>query len=268
MVGTARGRLSLRSAWRTRRADAAGSPARPGAGPDAGHGAGAEPAGGGVVRFARSSCGCGWPPGRGVLRLGRGRAGAVVRARRACPEADERATLEPDTDGGWRVVSERVTVAVSRIGAVEVRTPGGVVLRRDLPPRWWAPVGAEDPYAPGERDGERDDERIGERDDERGGERIGERTAKETRREVEMGGYGARRGRGSGRAEHGGGPGGWCGRWVQRSEVPADARFFGLGARAAGPRLRDGTYRLWNTDPGSAAGGSRRASRRATTRCT
>ncbi|KJY40645.1 glycosyl hydrolase, partial [Streptomyces sp. NRRL B-1568] len=38
--------------------------------------------------------------------------------------------------------------------------------------------------------------------------------------------------------------------WVQRSEVAADARFFGLGGRAAGPRLRAGSYRLWNTDPG------------------
>ncbi|HZX39350.1 MAG TPA: glycoside hydrolase family 31 protein, partial [Streptomyces sp.] len=38
-------------------------------------------------------------------------------------------------------------------------------------------------------------------------------------------------------------------RWVQRTEVPADARFFGLGGRAGGPRLRGGTYRLWNTDP-------------------
>lgn len=101
-----------------------------------------------------------------------------------CPEPDPRAVLEPDKDGGWRVVAERVTVVVSRHGAVEVRTPGGVTLRRDLPPRWWEPVG--------------------------GGEA----------------------------------------RWVQRSEVAADARFFGLGGRAAGPRLRGGTYRLWNTDPG------------------
>jgi alpha-glucosidase len=103
-----------------------------------------------------------------------------------CPEPDPRAVLEPDKDGGWRVVAERVTVVVSRHGAVEVRTPGGVTLRRDLPPRWWEPVG--------------------------GGEA----------------------------------------RWTQRSEVGADARFFGLGGRAAGPRLRDGTYRLWNTDPGHA----------------
>uniref|UniRef100_UPI0006EB6FFF glycoside hydrolase family 31 protein n=1 Tax=Streptomyces torulosus TaxID=68276 RepID=UPI0006EB6FFF len=99
---------------------------------------------------------------------------------------DPRAELEPDKDGGWRVVAERVTVVVSRHGAVEVCTPGGVTLRRDLPPRWWEPVG--------------------------GGEA----------------------------------------RWTQRSEVAADARFFGLGGRAAGPRLRDGTYRLWNTDPGHA----------------
>src|SRR5690606_12525786 len=89
---------------------------------------------------------------------------------------------------GWRVVAERVTVAVSRHGAVEVRTPGGATLRRDLPPRWWEPVG--------------------------------------------------------------GGPA----RWMQRPEVAADARFFGLGGRACGPRLRDGTYRLWNTDPGRAFG--------------
>ncbi len=105
-----------------------------------------------------------------------------------CPEPDPRAVLEPDKDGGWRVVAERVTIVVSRHGAVEVRTPGGVTLRRDLPPRWWEP-----------RDG---------------------------------------------------GPA----RWMQRSEVAADARFFGLGGRASGPRLRGGTYRLWNTDPGGAFG--------------
>ncbi len=79
-------------------------------------------------------------------------------------------------------MAERVTVGISRNGAVEVCTPGGVVLRRELPPRWWEPEG--------------------------------------------------------------GGPA----RWVQRSEVPADARFFARG-RASGPRLRDGTYGLWNTDP-------------------
>lgn len=104
------------------------------------------------------------------------------------PEPDPRAVLEPDKDGGWRVVAERATVVVSRHGAVEVCTPGGVVLRRDLPPRWWEPVG------------------------------------------------------------------GGTARWMLRSEVAADARFFGLGGRAGGPRLRDGRYRLWNTDPGRAFG--------------
>ncbi|MET8412300.1 TIM-barrel domain-containing protein [Streptomyces sp. NPDC005195] len=188
-TGAAQGLRTVRAAWRRRRADAVGLPRR-----------GAERArvpgpvqavepgpGGGVVRFSRSDLrimvavsgavfwgwdGVGPEPSYGLA----GR----------CPEPDPRAVLEPDKDGGWRVVAERVTVVVSRHGAVEVRTPGGVILRRDLPPRWWEPV-------------------------------------------------------------DGGGA-----RWMQRSEVAADARFFGLGGRAAGPRLRDGTYRLWNTDPGHA----------------
>ncbi|WP_327261441.1 glycosyl hydrolase [Streptomyces sp. NBC_01232] len=187
-MGSARGRRAWRSAWRHRRADAVGLQRR-----------GAERArvpglltgteareGGGVLRFARSDLlvrvmvggavfwswdGAGPTPSYAVVGGG--------------PEPDPRAVLEPDTGGGWRVVSERVTVAVSRHGAVEVRTPGGTVLRREAPPRWWEPV----------------DPRMG----------------------------GAR--------------------WLLRSEVPADARFFGLGGRAAGPRLRDGAYRLWNTDP-------------------
>ncbi|MCZ0972645.1 hypothetical protein O1L55_17060 [Streptomyces albulus] len=50
----------------------------------------------------------------------------------ACPAVDPRAVLEPDTEGGWRIVSERVLVVVSRFGAVEVRTPGGALLRREL----------------------------------------------------------------------------------------------------------------------------------------
>ncbi|MBB1257212.1 glycosyl hydrolase, partial [Streptomyces sp. OF3] len=92
------------------------------------------------------------------------------------PPVDARVTLEPDTGGGWRVVSERVTVVVTRFGVVELRTPGGRLLRRDLPPRWWEPV-------------------------------------------------------------DGGG-----GHWAQRSEVAADARYFGLGGRAVGLRLPDGEY--------------------------
>ncbi|MGW0822811.1 glycoside hydrolase family 31 protein [Streptomyces sp. NPDC002845] len=186
-AGAAQGWRTVRAAWRRRRVDAAGLPER-----------GAERArvpgpvqevepgpGGGVVRFARSE-----------LRITVATNGAVFwgwdgtgpepsyALSGRCPEADPRAVLEPDMDGAWRVVAERVTVIVSRHGAVEVRTPGGVPLRRDLPPRWWEPAD--------------------------------------------------------------GGPA----RWLQRSEVAADARFFGLGGRAAGPRLRDGAYRLWNTDPG------------------
>ncbi|GGZ36550.1 glycosyl hydrolase [Streptomyces avidinii] len=187
-LGTERGRRAWRAAWRHRRADAVGLPRR-GAERARVPGllTGTEPRpGGGVLRFARSELlvrvavggavfwswdGAGPTPSYAVVGDG--------------PEPDPRAVLEADTGGGWRVVSERVTVAVSRHGAVEVRTPGGAVLRRESPPRWWEPV----------------DPRMG----------------------------GAR--------------------WLQRSEVPADARFFGLGGRAAGPRLRDGAYRLWNTDP-------------------
>ncbi|MFE5970306.1 TIM-barrel domain-containing protein [Streptomyces sp. NPDC056463] len=186
VFGSVQGLRAVRSAWRQRRTDAWGLPPR-----------GAERArvpgpvgeakpmpGGGIVRFARSELRIQVSAGGTVFW---GWDGAEPLPSYAltgeAPEPDPRAELEPDTDGGWRVVSERVTVAVSRHGAVEIRTPGGVVLRRDLPPRWWEPVS--------------------------------------------------------------GGPA----RWVQRSEVPADARFFGLGGRAAGPRLRDGAYRLWNTDP-------------------
>ncbi|MET9359179.1 glycoside hydrolase family 31 protein [Streptomyces sp. NPDC006617] len=185
-VGVAQGLRTVRAAWRRRRADAAGLPPR-----------GAERARvPGPLREVEPG------PGGGVLRFGRSELRVLVAVNGAvfwgwdgagpepsyalagrCPEPDPRAVLEPDKDGGWRVVAERATVAVSRHGAVEVRTPGGVVLRRELPPRWWEPAG--------------------------------------------------------------GGPA----RWTQRSEVAADARFFGLGGRSAGPRLRDGTYRLWNTGP-------------------
>jgi alpha-glucosidase len=188
-VGAAQGLRAVRAALRRRRADAAGLPER-----------GAERArvpgpvqevvpgpGGGVVRFARSE-----------LRITVAASGAVFwgwdgagpqpsyAVADPCPEPDSRVVLEPDMDGAWRVVAERVTVVVSRHGSVEVRTPGGVPLRRHMPPRWWEPAG------------------------------------------------------------------GGAARWTQRSEVSADARFFGLGGRASGPRLRDGTYRLWNTDPGRA----------------
>ncbi|MBU3869552.1 glycoside hydrolase family 31 protein [Streptomyces sp. 4503] len=201
VICTAQGLRSLRSAWRRRRSDAVGLPRR---GTELarvpGEVEGAEPEpGGGVVRFARSSLRVRVTTGGAVFC---GWDGAEPEPSYAldgpCPEPDERAELEPDTGGGWRVVSERVTVMVSRTGTVEVRTPGGVVLRRDLPPRWWEPAGAPGPLEPG------------------------------------AGGEGAR--------------------WLQRSEVAADARFFGLGGRASGPRLRDGVYRLWNTDPGGSFG--------------
>ncbi|MGW5974468.1 glycoside hydrolase family 31 protein [Streptomyces sp. NPDC055186] len=193
-VGAARGLRTVRAAWRRRRADATGLPPR---GAERARTPGqvreVEPGpGGGVVRFTRSELRVlvavngavfwGWDgaaPEPSYALAGR------------CPDPDPRAVLEPDTDGGWRVVAERVTVAVSRLGSVEVLTPGGVVLRRDLPPRWWEPVGPVE-----------------------------------------------------------GGPA----RWMQRSEVRADARFFGLGGRALGPGLRDGAYRLWNTGPGRAFG--------------
>lgn len=189
--GATQGLRTVRAAWRRRRADAVGLP-RQGAerarvpGPVLGVDPGP---GGGVVRFTRSE-----------LRISVAASGAVFwgwdgaapepsyALAGRCPEPDPRAVLEPDKDGGWRVVAERVTVVVSRHGAVEVRTPGGVILRRDLPPRWWESVD------------------------------------------------------------------GGAARWMQRSEVAADARFFGLGGRSRGPRLRDGAYRLWNTDPGRAFG--------------
>ncbi|WP_055524252.1 glycoside hydrolase family 31 protein [Streptomyces graminilatus] len=190
-AGAAQGLRTVRAAWRRRRVDAAGLPPR---GTERARVPGpvesVEPGpGGGVVRFARSELRIavavngavfwGWDgagPEPSYALAGNG------------PEPDPRASLEPDTDGGWRVVAERVTVVVSRHGAVEVLTPGGVSLRRELPPRWWEPVD------------------------------------------------------------------GGTSRWTQRSEVAADARFFGLGGRASGPRLRDGTYRLWNTDPRRAFG--------------
>ncbi|MFF1445409.1 TIM-barrel domain-containing protein [Streptomyces sp. NPDC058295] len=190
-AGAAQGLRTVRAAWRRNRADAAGLPVR---GPERARVPGAvqevEPGpGGGTLRFSRSE-----------LRIRVAVSGAVFwgwdgaepepsyALAGRCPEPDPRAVLEPDKDGGWRVIAERVTVVVSRHGAIDVCTPGGVMLRRELPPRWWEPEE--------------------------------------------------------------GGPA----RWMQRAEVAADARFFGLGGRASGPRLRDGTYRLWNTDPARAYG--------------
>ncbi|KOX04670.1 glycoside hydrolase family 31 protein [Streptomyces sp. NRRL B-3648] len=187
----ARGLRTVRAAWRRRRIDVAGLPRR---GPERARVPGqvreVEPApGGGLIRFGRSELRI-VVAANGAVFWGWDGAGPQPSYALAGsgPEPDPRAVLEPDKDGGWRVVAERVTVVVSRHGAVEVCTPGGVTLRREHPPRWWEPVG------------------------------------------------------------------GGAARWMQRSEVPADARFFGLGGRASGPRLRNGGYRLWNTDPGRAFG--------------
>lgn len=181
-----RGLRATRAAWRRRRIDAQGLPARGVERARApGPVTGAEPLpGGGIVRFARSELRICVVAG-GAVFWGWDGAGPEPSYALAgpAPEPDRRAGLEPDKDGGWRVVSERVTVEVSRFGAVQIRTPGGAPLRRDLPPRWWEPAD------------------------------------------------------------------GGAARWTQRTEVAADARFFGLGGRASGPRLRNGTYRLWNTDP-------------------
>ncbi|MEU5002534.1 glycoside hydrolase family 31 protein [Streptomyces sp. NPDC021622] len=191
LVGTAQGLRTVRSSWRMKRADAAGlTPRGVERARVPGPVTGVEPGpGGGVVRFARSELRVRVTTGGAVFW---GWDGAEPDPSYALvngsPEADPRAVLEPDKEGGWRVVSERATVVISRHGAVELRTPGGLMLRRDLPPRWWEPVG------------------------------------------------------------------GGAARWFQRSQVAADARFFGLGGRAQGPRLRDGTYRLWNSDPGGAFG--------------
>ncbi|TXS51515.1 glycoside hydrolase family 31 protein [Streptomyces sp. t39] len=188
--GPLRGMREVRRAWR-RRGGAAALPER---GPERARVPGAAREaralpGGGVVRFARSELRimvavggavfCGWDGAEPAPSYGL--AGEP-------PEPDPRAELEPDKNGGWRVVSERVTVEVSRNGGVEIRTPGGVALRRDLPPRWWETAA--------------------------------------------------------------GGPA----RWSLRSEVPADARVFGLGGRASGLRLRDTAYRLWNGGAATGAG--------------
>ncbi|WP_329276529.1 glycoside hydrolase family 31 protein [Streptomyces sp. NBC_00691] len=215
VFGSVRGLRTVRAAWRQRRTDAWGLPPR-GAErarvPGLATGAEAAP-GGGTVRFARSSLRIRVTAG-GTVFWGWDGAEPLPSYALAgdAPEPDPRASLEPDTDGGWRIVSERVTVAVSRHGAVEIRTPGGVMLRRDLPPRWWEPVAQPTPA-----DARQD---------------SSERSAS------------PRAGSAAGAA-----PASGAARWVQRSEVPADARFFGLGGRSAGPRLRDGSYRLWNTDP-------------------
>ncbi|MEV7615859.1 glycoside hydrolase family 31 protein [Streptomyces sp. NPDC089799] len=267
-IGTARGRRAWRAALRHRRADAAAFPPR---GPERarvpGTLVGAEPLpGGGVLRFARSELLVRVTTG-GAVFWGWDGAGPLpsYAVQGTGPEPDGRAVLEPDTGGGWRVVSERVTVAVSRHGAVEVRTPGGTVLRRELPPRWWEPSvpAAGGDRAPGGGGSERGRSEGGPsgggrseggRSGSAAGSGAGDAGIADVAGEAGAAGGEAPTGTvASGTVQNGaeqGGAGRSPGaRWLLRSEVPADARFFGLGGRAAGPRLRDGEYRLWNTDP-------------------
>ncbi len=194
MLGSARGRLAVRAARRRRALDARDLPVP---GPERTRtpgmvvGAVPEP-GGGVVRFARAwlrvrvaaggAVFCGWDGAEPLPSYALAGDG---------PPADPRAVLEPD-GAGWRVVSERITVRISDRGAVDFRTPGGLLLRSEGPPSWQDP--AAGPVA------------------------------------------------------------GHAPRWEQRARLPADARVFGLGGRAAGPVLRTGRYRLWNTGPRGAFG--------------
>jgi len=155
MAGSASGLRQARAAWRTRRLDARDLPRR---GPERARVPGAavraEPMpGGGVVHFTRSrlrvrvavggAVFCGWDGAEAEPSYALAPAGAPHGGPGGgLPEPDTRAVLEPDKDG-WRVVSERMTVLVSTHGAVEIRTPGGLLLRRELPPRWWDPAGPE-----------------------------------------------------------------------------------------------------------------------------
>ncbi|MFR9675730.1 glycoside hydrolase family 31 protein [Streptomyces sp. TR02-1] len=133
-VGSVRGIAALRWLRRRRVRERARTP---GAAVDAL----AEP-GGGLIRFERSSLRVRVAVG-GAVFCGWDGAGPepsfAVDGR--CPAADGRAVLEPDKDGGWRVVSERLRVTVARDGRVVIGTPGGVVLRRDTVPRWWEDEG-------------------------------------------------------------------------------------------------------------------------------
>nr|WP_030996565.1 TIM-barrel domain-containing protein [Streptomyces sp. NRRL F-5630] len=104
-----------------------------------------EPApGGGLLRFARSELSV-RVTARGALFLGWDSAAPLPSYALSGAEAvapDARVVLEPDTEGGVRLVSERLGLTVARDGTVEVRTPGGVVLRRQSPPRWWEATGS------------------------------------------------------------------------------------------------------------------------------
>lgn len=232
---------SGRSAWGRRRAGA-GREQPPGAErarvPGQASGALSRP-GGGVIEFGRSSLSVQVATG-GAVFLGWDGAQPCPSSALpgSAPEPDTRAVLEPDKDGGWRVVSERLLVAVSRHGTVDVCTPGGELLRRDLPPRWWEPSAEPGPRAP-----QRPDARSG-----RNG-RPGRGTA-QAASGVDGSAPGVEGSAPNGEPAHLPSPGHGAqspapgGRWMHRSQVPADARFFGLGGQACGPPLPNGSYRL------------------------
>ncbi len=189
--------------------------------------------GGGVIRFGRSSLSVRVAVGGAVFLGWDGVEPCPSDALPGpAPKPDTRAVLEPDKDGGWRLVSERLLVNVSRHGTVEVRTPGGELLRRDLPPRWWETSAAQRAHAQRESD-ERPDQDQGQGQNQGQGQGEGRSTG--------AGAEGAAAGT-EPRADPSAYAGG--GRWMHRSEVPADARFFGLGGRICGPRLPDGSYAL------------------------
>ncbi|OEU88919.1 hypothetical protein DB35_22270 [Streptomyces abyssalis] len=184
--------------------------------------------GGGVIRFERSSLSVRVAVG-GAVFLGWDEAepSPSYALPGPVPDVDTRAVLEPDKDGGWRLVSERLLLTVSRHGTVEVRTPGGELLRRDLPPRWWETGSAGD----GKRDEPAGVQGAAEPEDARA--TVGEAAAAGRDEAAAPRGL-----------EAGVPPVSRGGRWMHRSQVAADARFFGLGGRTCGPSLPDGSYPL------------------------
>ncbi|MFE9249534.1 TIM-barrel domain-containing protein [Streptomyces sp. NPDC007088] len=268
--GPGLGLRAWRAAVRARRAEAEGSgTAERARVPGAVTGVEPEP-GGGLIRFGRSALYVRVTV-RGAVFLGwdgARPAPSYALAGEGVTEPDERVLLEPDTEGGFRIVAERVTLTVSRRGTVEVCTPGGVVLRRDEPPRWWersaGPRAPRFPFPAGDAGRVTVPGRgVPPRDGAPGTVEDGEpppRPLADADRD------GPSRGQvPSGREP--GGPGAGGGRWEQRSEVSADARFFGSladggpartarggAAPGGGFRLVPGAYPLGARD---GAGGLR-----------
>lgn len=242
LVGTVR---AAGAAWRARSGGSSWGRRRTAAGRE-------QPQGAERARVPGSASGALARPGGGLIQFGRSSllvqvatGGAVFLGwdgAEPCPSSalpgpaptpDTRAVLEPDKDGGWRVVSERLLVTVTRHGTVDVCTPGGELLRRDLPPRWWEATGGRGPYAQrqlAQRNGKNGEAGATAQDAAGGGSTEGGEPAAPRERVAEP----------SASPRAGGG------RWMHRSQVAADARFFGLGGHACGPPLPNGSYRLRN----------------------